>query len=67
MSERQVEELTQEQINKAIQECKWLSQNDGERLIPDMCKGYCLPCARVIDTGKCDTLIKLFRGEVIEE
>ncbi len=56
--------ITQEQIDSAIKNCHWLSQN---RLlgnpIPDICTGYCLPCQHIIESGKCDILIKLFRNE----
>ena len=55
--------MTQEQINKAIKECFWLSQNRSKTFMPDICTGECLPCARVIERGKCDTLRKLFKAE----
>jgi len=46
--------VTQEEINKAINECKWKSDFD-------VCRGMCLPCHRVIEKGQCNTLIELFR------
>lgn len=52
--------IAQEQIDNAINECKWLSQNQSDSLIPGICSGYCLPCTRIIEIGKCDTLIALF-------
>lgn len=59
--------VTQEQIDDAIKNCCWLSQNRGYgNLIPDVCTGMCLPCERAIDRGQCDTLIKLFRGGSVD-
>lgn len=57
--------MTQEEIDKAISNCYWLSQNRGQgNLIPDICSGECLPCQKVIESGKCETLIELFgRGK----
>jgi hypothetical protein len=61
-------EITQEMIDDAIKNCKWLSQNRGfETAIPDICSGTCLPCSKVIDNGQCDTLIELFRGKKMGE
>ena len=55
--------MTQEQIDNAIKNCIWLSQNRGfGTLISDVCTGECLPCYKVIESGKCDTLIQLFRN-----
>lgn len=51
---REGERVTQEEINKAINECKWKSDFD-------VCRGMCLPCHRVIEKGQCNTLIELFR------
>ena len=59
--------MTQEQIDEAIKNCRWLSQNRGlGNQIPDICSGECLPCAKVIESGKCETLIELF-GKGINE
>ena len=55
--------MTKEQINKAIKECFWLSQNRSKTFMQDICTGECLPCARVIECGKCDTLRELFKAE----
>lgn len=56
--------MIQEDIDNAIKNCIWLSQNRGfGNLIPDICTGKCLPCQKVIENGKCDTLIKLFRKD----
>lgn len=55
--------MTQEQINKAIKDCFWLSQNRSKEFMPDICTGECLPCVRVIELGKCDTLRELFKAE----
>lgn len=61
-------EITQEMIDDAIKNCKWLSQNRGfGTAIPDICSGACLPCSKVIDRGQCDTLIELFRGKKMGE
>lgn len=48
------------QMNAAIDNCEWLSQNKQIGLYPDMCTGYCLPCQKVIDSGRCATLKELF-------
>ena len=53
-------EVTQEEIDKAVEKCYWKSQNRPGNLMPDICTGMCLPCAAVINSGKCDTLIELF-------
>ena len=50
---------TQEQIDKAIKNCYWRNNTYG---VP-ICRGECKPCVNVIDSGNCDTLIKLFGGE----
>lgn len=55
--------VTQEEIDKAIRECFWKSQNKPGDLIPDICTGICLPCAKVINSGKCDALIELFENK----
>ena len=58
--------LTQEEINKVIKDCKW---RDYSGLI-DICKGVASPCIAVIEKGKCDTLRKLttqFFQERLEE
>lgn len=55
--------VTQEQIDEAIKNCYWLSQNRQFSLIPDVCTGMCMPCKRVIERGECDTLIELFYGK----
>ena len=53
--------MTQEDINKAIKKCKWRDTKMGE--VFAICRGMCTPCLRVIDSGKCDTLIELFKKE----
>lgn len=56
--------MTQKDIDDAIKNCRWKSQNRGlGRLIEDICTGECLPCSKVIENGKCDTLIELFKSE----
>lgn len=55
--------MTQKQIDNAIKNCRWLSQNRQFSLIPDICSGYCLPCVKVVESGKCDTLQELFNQE----
>ena len=58
--------VTQEQIDEAINNCVFLSQNGpcGDSAIRDICTGMCLPCARVIGSGKCDVIMALFHPEL---
>ena len=51
-------EITKEMIDKAIKDCFWRKDVCGV----DVCNGMLTPCASVIELGKCDTLIELFRG-----
>lgn len=64
-----MQEVTQEQIDAAINGCNFLSQNgpDGGNAIPDICRGMCLPCARVIESGKCDVIMALYHPELTIE
>ena len=55
-------EITQEMIDDAIKNCIWRKELYGIYA----CRGEVAPCSRVIDSGKCDTLKKLFRGEKME-
>lgn len=52
-------QITQEMMNKTIKECLWRRDTFGEGY--EFCSGMCLPCKRVIETGKCDALIHLFK------
>ena len=58
--------MTDKQIKSAISNCYW--RDDGfkgkdrsDRYV--ICKGYCEPYLKVIDSGRCDTLIELFKAE----
>ena len=51
--------ITQEEINDAIKNCIWRQELNGVSI----CRGEVTPCSNVIDSGKCDTLKELFRGE----
>lgn len=51
-------EITQKQIDDAIANCKWRQEVYGV----SVCRGDCNICSRLIEDGRCDTLIKLFRG-----
>ena len=51
--------MTQKEINEAIQTCYWRLMFDGIAI----CRGDCAPCSRLIEQGKCDTLIELFEKE----
>lgn len=51
-------EITKEMIDKAIKDCFWRKDVCGV----DVCRGMLTPCASVIESGKCDTLIELFGG-----
>lgn len=55
-------EITQEMIDDAIENCIWRKEVHDVYV----CRGEVAPCSNVIDNGKCDTLIKLFRGETNE-
>lgn len=56
--------MTQEQIDKAIKNCYWRNTTyvgkTGDEAYA-ICRGMLTPCLRVIETGKCDTLIELFQ------
>lgn len=52
-------EITQEMIDDAIKNCNWRQELSGI----DICKGEVTPCSHVIYSGKCDALIKLFKGD----
>lgn len=56
-------EITQEQIDKAIKECFWKKEVGGVNI----CRGVLAPCQVIIEKGQCDTLIKLFRGEINDD
>lgn len=47
------------ELEQAIKECPWRKDMAGV----DICAGECLPCSRIIETGKCDTLIQLFKSK----
>lgn len=51
-------EITQEMIDDAIKNCIWRKEVHDVYI----CRGEVAPCSNVIDSGKCDTLKKLFRG-----
>lgn len=58
--------MTDKQIKSAICNCPWRYEAMNGKNMDDryvICRGYCLPCLKVIDDGKCDTLIKLFKAE----
>lgn len=47
--------MTNEQIEKAIKTCFWRKEVGGI----GVCRAVILPCTRALETGVCDTLIKL--------
>ena len=51
-----MKEITDKDIRQAVKTCQWRVKNQSISL----CKGMLGVCERVIETGKCDTLIKLF-------
>lgn len=58
--------MTEKQIKSAIRNCHWRDDAfNGKRrdMREVICRGLCLPCLKVIDDGKCDTLIELFKAE----
>lgn len=62
--------MTDKQIKTAIRNCYWRYDGFKGKDRSDhyvICRGYCEPCLKVIDSGKCDTLIELFKGEREDE
>lgn len=59
--------MTDEEFNQKVQEavknCMWRNDEFGV----DICKGDLALCRHIIDRGKCDTLIRLFRDMEVEE
>lgn len=51
-------EIRQEDIDRAIKNCYWRKDVGGV----SVCGGMLAPCKRVIERGKCDTLIQLYKG-----
>lgn len=49
-------DVTDEEIDQAIYNCKWKKDIGGE----DICSAYCIPCVKAIEDGKCDALINLY-------
>lgn len=45
-----------EEINKAIDKCECRVEFDGA----SVCKAWTLPCATVIESGRCECLVKFF-------
>ena len=46
----------EEYLNKMIKECSWRKDLGGTPI----CKGECGPCERIIELGRCGTLIDYF-------
>ena len=55
--------ITEDMIQEAINKCEWKKTVYDV----DICRGMAGPCLKVIDDGKCDTLIELFKAERSEE
>lgn len=53
--------ITQKQIDNAINNCHYASENRPGNLVPGICSLQCLPCQVVIQNGSCDVLIDLFQ------
>ncbi len=49
--------LSEEALNKVIECCEWRKVLYG---VP-ICSGECGPCEKIIEAGKCSTLIDIFR------
>ena len=56
-------DITQEEINKAIDNCHFRHIYDGIAI----CRGEVAPCHHIIDRGKCDTLKKIFAEQASRE
>lgn len=54
-----MDDSTYQKILKVIKECHWKIDMAGT----EVCRGNCLPCKRCIDTGKCDAIIKILKGD----
>lgn len=52
-------EITEQQINDAVKNCKWRQEFCGI----DICAGEVSPCVRIIEQGKCVTLMELISGK----
>ena len=55
--------IKQEDIDNAIKECYWRKDVGGV----SVCGGMLTPCVRIIESGKCDTLIDFFSRKDGEE
>lgn len=56
-------EITQADVNKAIKECYWRK----EVASVSICAANCIPCVKVIDSGKCEALRKLVNKAAKQE
>ena len=52
-----------EELNKVINDCFWICRDFGNKPTDVICKGYCNPCIKIIDSGKCDTLKEYFQKQ----
>ena len=48
-----------EELVEIFTNCKFYENVEGI----SVCRGYCLPCRKVIEKGHCDVLIKYFNKE----
>lgn len=55
--------LTDTDIQSAIETCIWRKDIGGAWV----CAGDIVPCLKHIEDGKCDTLMRLFEKEGVEE
>lgn len=49
----------EEKVKEAIQDCYWRKNIHGV----SVCAAVLCPCIKVIEDGKCSTLIELFKNE----
>lgn len=54
------DKITDKDIEHAIRNCHWRLAVNGQRNL-HLCGGACNVCEHLIESGKCDTLQRLFR------
>ena len=56
-------DITEKEINEAIEHCRWRQDFMGTVI----CSGSCGVCCVEINSGRCDTLKRLFKEAAKEE
>ena len=55
--------MTDKDIQDAIENCHWKTDNRQLNLAKGVCIALCIPCAKGVAAGQCPTLIELFAKE----